>query len=957
MSPGATRDDVYAHWRFVDTLFGEALDVEPDERAAFLERACRGDTGLRHEVEGLLAAHVAAEHFLDEPTDWFEVPPLPEPSVGEQAGTASREGQRIGTYRLVERLGEGGMGTVWLAERADGQFEQRVALKLVRAGLDSVGLRRRFRRERQILARLNHPHIARLLDGGVVTGPTGDEQPYLVMEFVDGEPITAYCDRRRLLTEARLGLFCQVAEAVQYAHHNLVIHRDLKPGNILVTEDTDGRPQVKLLDFGIARLLEDEGTDEVGARTLLNDLTPAYAAPEQVRGGPITMATDVYALGVILYELLTGRRPYTFTRYTPAEVERVVSEVEPERPSDAVVRPSGLWPNGDMDVVDASEPRTPGVGSSTVAANRGGLRRRLRGDLDAIVLRALRKEPAARYATADALLEDIRRHLAGLPVTARPATQAYRLGRFVRRHRWGVAATTAFVVLLLGATTMTAVQSGRVATERDRARLEADKATRVTDFLLSLFEANDPAVARGDTLTAGALMERGLREADALRQQPDVQARMLEVIGRTYRRMGRSDLAEAPLERALALRRQLHPQPHPDLARSLFWAAVVSGDLDDFGRAEELFKEALAMQRGLYGETHPELVATLYNLGGVLHFQGRQAETDTLFQEAFQIFRRIPDASDPETMRTLVDMARYLYYSQALDDAEILYRSVLQKQEAYYGEVHPAPATTRLELARVLSSTHRYRESERMYREGLAVATSQLGERHHVVQVGRRDLAMTLYQLGRYTEAELLLQQVLEEGPDQSAIMRANVLLDLGLVLMEQGRLDAAEPYVRENVRLQEEALGAGSTLAGEGLRALGRLERLRGNYDMATAHLARARAIFGAALRTDHPWQAKVLLELAYVKVATGAFTEAELLLRETLAIQGHNPYVNPFQHAEALRLLGVTLTHLGRYDEAEPLLRASLRTAEAWERPDLAVQAREALHALPEAQRQPSR
>src|SRR5690606_17945945 len=223
VSPGATRDDVYAHWRFVDTLFGEALDVEPDERAAFLERACRGDTGLRHEVEGLLAAHVAAEHFLDEPTDWFEVPPLPEPSVGEQAGTASREGQRIGTYRLVERLGEGGMGTVWLAERADGQFEQRVALKLVRAGLDSVGLRRRFRRERQILARLNHPHIARLLDGGVVTGPTGDEQPYLVMEFVDGEPITAYCDRRRLLTEARLGLFCQVAEAVQYAHHNLVI--------------------------------------------------------------------------------------------------------------------------------------------------------------------------------------------------------------------------------------------------------------------------------------------------------------------------------------------------------------------------------------------------------------------------------------------------------------------------------------------------------------------------------------------------------------------------------------------------------------------------------------------------------------------------------------------------------------------------------------------------------------
>jgi serine/threonine-protein kinase len=936
----AMEPDRELDWDHVDRLLAAALEQPPAARAGFLDEACAPDEALRAMLGRLVSAAETEDAFLETPAvaaaavlvaDWAEGQGDERPPPEDR-----RDGRRVGAYRLLDKLGEGGMGTVYRAERADGQFEHRVALKLVRTGLESEEVRRWFRRERQILARLSHPHIARLLGGGVLEGPGGEEQPYLVMELVEGEPLTAYCDRRRLPTEARLALFAQACEAVRYAHGHLVIHRDLKPSNILVTEDDLGAPQVKLLDFGIARLL-DEHDEAAGAatRTLVPRLTPEYAAPEQVRGEPVTTATDVYALGVLLYELLTGHRPYTFARRTPGEVERVVCEQTPERPSAVVTR-------------------APEADGPERAAEPDALRRRLRGALDTVVLKALAKEPATRYATADALLEDVRRHLAGLPVSAHVPSAAYRARLFVRRHRWGVAAAAAFAFLVVAGT---ALYTAGIARERNLVRQEADKAARVTEFLLSLFEANDPAVARGDTLTAGALMERGLHEADALRHQPEVQARLLEVIGRTYRSMGRPDLAEAPLAEALALQRRLHPEPHPDLARSLFWAAAVFGDRDDYGDAEALYREGLAMQRGLLGANDPALGATLYELAGVLHFQGRQAEADTLFQEALRIFRRLPDTSDPETMRALVDMARYLYYSQSIDDAETLYRRVLQMQEAYYGDVHPAPAATRLELARVLSSTHRYRDSEQMSREGLGVAAPRLGEHHSVVQGGRRDLAMTLYQLGRYAEAEQLLRQALDAGPDQSSIMRAGILLDLGFVLMEQGRLDEAEPLVRENIRIQEEGLGAGSVYVGEGLVALGRLERLRKNYGAATAHLTRARAIYVASLRADHPWQAKVLREFAHVKVETGAFAEAEPLLRQTLAIQGRNPFVNPYQHAEAQRLMGVTLTHLGRYEEAEIRLRASLRTAEEGERPDLAEQARQTLLDLSVARRRPLR
>ena len=445
-------------WQRLQTLFNAAVEMTPDQRGAYLADACDDDLSLARQVESLLVSSDEAGQFI-------------EGAVEEAAASAARAdmiGRRIGPYEVVGELGHGGMGTVYLARRADAEYESLVAIKLVR-GVHSASLLGRFRSERQILASLSHPNIARLLDGG--TTPEG--YPYVVMEHVDGEPIDRYCDTRHLPIEARLELFRAVCLAVQHAHKNLVVHRDLKPSNILVTQA--GVP--KLLDFGIAKLLDPELAEhtvvETGTATRL--LTPSYASPEQVRGENITVATDVYSLGVVLYELLTGQVPFHFRGRGALEIERVICEEEPTRPSTLVTRDGdGADTNGNAPKMSAAELSR----ARNLMPDR--LRRRLAGDLDTIVLKALRKEPNRRYESADQFAEDVRRHLDGLPVIARVDTWTYRANKFVRRHRLGVAAAAVFIVVLLGFATAMAAQARRVARERDVASLERAKAEQVS---------------------------------------------------------------------------------------------------------------------------------------------------------------------------------------------------------------------------------------------------------------------------------------------------------------------------------------------------------------------------------------------------------------------------------------------------------------------------------------------
>src|SRR5688572_20503777 len=575
-------------WIRLQQLFAELREAAPDERIRWLSQVAREDDALAANLRSLLDADSTsgpmdslAEHLTPVST-WL-------------AGTA-RVPDRIGAYRVIRELGRGGMGEVYLAERADGHLEQRVAIKLIDESRDDDPQHRRFLAERQILADLVHPNIARLLDGGVVD----DGRPYLVMEYVDGQPITDWCDQRRLSLRSRLALFCDVCAAVQHAHQKLVIHRDIKPSNILVAGD--GR--VHLLDFGIAELiapadrLPDASQEEPGA------MTPEYASPEQVRGDPLTTATDVYSLGVLLYVLVTGRRPYVLTRGLLADMADVICNHVPEAPSLRAAR-------GDVD-------------ATSRGTSAGQLARAMHGDMDGIVAMALQKNPGDRYASADALREDIERHLARHPVVAHRGGLRYRALKFAHRHRIAVTATglmfSGLVVMLSAAV----VQGRRANRERIRAEQALAQSEGIAGFMLELFRsggADDTASAEG--LTAIDILRRGAARANALSDQPLVQARLLDVVGQMSLHLGQLDDAQRHLEQAVSIRRQAGAVARPELPASLIHLAWVYRARNEREQARTLVAEALGIREATLGTRHPDVAEALYELVGLLAEQSR----------------------------------------------------------------------------------------------------------------------------------------------------------------------------------------------------------------------------------------------------------------------------------------------------------------------------------------------
>ena len=556
-------------WARVKELFEAAVDLDPNQRAALLDKECDEDEALRSEIESLLKSDEQTDGFIEQPA--FAIPSdlfpdnVEEPFVGRQ----------FGAYQLIREIGRGGLGAVYLAARADDEYRKQVAIKVIRRGLDTDDIIRRFRNERQILAQLDHPNIARLIDGGT----TDDGLPYFVMEYVNGEPIGAYCDAHALTTTERLNLFCKVCAAVTFAHQNLVIHRDLKPSNILVTQE--GEP--KLLDFGIAKLLS--AGDELFTETVpaLRVMTPEYASPEQVKGEKITTTSDVYSLGVLLYELLTGQRPYRLKTRSPEEIARAITEQEPERPSTVYAE----HPN----------PKTQNPKS-------------LRGDLDNIVLMAMRKDPARRYTSVGQFSEDIRRHLEGLPVIARKDTVVYRATKFVRRNKIGVAAAAVVFLTLIGGIVATTWQAKRAlrhaqiaAEQRDRAQKQAVKAERVTTFLQNVLGFSDPSWAssnpnrKRDATVSEALDEAARRAEKELANEPEALAAVHLTIGNTYRTQSRYPEAEPHLRVALEIRRRVLGPNNPETGQSMVNLAewcVVTGR---YAEAEPLFRDAVAIFR------------------------------------------------------------------------------------------------------------------------------------------------------------------------------------------------------------------------------------------------------------------------------------------------------------------------------------------------------------------------
>ncbi|HEV2853609.1 MAG TPA: serine/threonine-protein kinase [Thermoanaerobaculia bacterium] len=883
-------------WRRIDRIFAHLLELPREQRRAFLGEACRGDPELLREVERLLDADERNATFLERPAG--ELLGFPAPSPGTE------EGSLLGPYRLLRKIGGGGMGTVYLARREDEHYQREVAVKVLRSGLESTEALHRFFAERQILARLEHPNIARLYDGG----STEDGRPYLVMELVEGLPVDQYCDRNRLTVEQRLDLFRRIGSAVQYAHQNLLVHRDLKPGNILVT--AGGEP--KLLDFGIAKRLAPESAEDLDrTRDGLRMMTPSYASPEQVKGEPVATASDVYSLGVLLYELLAGRGPFQLAPSGPSrgslphEIERAICEQEPERPSEALFRPGDPPPE-------------------EIARNRKtrptALQRRLQGDLDNIILMALRKEPERRYASVGQLSRDLESHLRSLPVAARPDTLLYRGRKFLRRHRAGVAAAVLVVLIAAGFMASLMAQGRRLARERDKARY-------TLSFLVDTFKQADPYHTQGERLTAREILDRGAnRVSHDFQSQPEVQAAVMDAIGEVDLGLGRYDEAQPLLERALALRRQIYGPESLEVARSLELLGRLKAERSDNAAAERLLRQSLALKRRLLGSDDPEVARTLNRLGAFLAEVHATPEVEKLHREALAIARRAEGPEGATVGESLVYLGKLKRDLGDYAAAEKLLREGVAVERRAVGERNPGLYGHQTVFGEILIELGKYKEAEALLRQSLAAQQKILGPEHPDIDITLNNLALAIQRQGRYAEAEALYRRVL-------VLMRAHygpvdwrlggTLGNLASVLNAQEKRREAIPYLEEALSMRQQIWGERHPLVAQALLLLAGTYRGLKDYDQALALARKALAILEETDGPDHPHTAFALREIGNNYLDQKRFAEAEPYARRVYEIRRKELPPQSPDLAKAKLALAKCLVERGEHGQAEVLLR----------------------------------
>jgi tetratricopeptide (TPR) repeat protein/tRNA A-37 threonylcarbamoyl transferase component Bud32 len=775
---------------------------------------------------------------------------------------------------VTSLLGEGGMGTVYCAERADGAFRQRVAIKLLGANRAIGEARRRFRAEQQILANLHHEGIGRLYDGGT----TADDVPYLVMEYIDGEPIDAWCDRRALGIDERIRLFLSVCAPASYAHQNLVVHRDLKPSNILVTPEG----AVKLLDFGIAKLLETplDGSTIAVTRADMRLLTPAYASPEQARGEPVTTASDVYALGVLLCQILSGALPYAITGIRPSEIERAICEEEARAPS-------VLCAGGDREVA-RRRVRARGTTPARLA-------RRLAGDLDNIVLTALRKDPRERYGSVQELADDLERHLRGMPVRARADTWRYRSAKFVRRHRAGVAAAAALLLALVGVAATMTFQARRIAAERDAAELERARSEQLAALVERVFTASDPRREPRPDVTVRELLDASASGVEQeLEDQPLVLARLLRTIGTAYLNLGDVDVALRWLGRAVEIDRAQGPAAREDLAAALArlgGARFVNDEpvaalelqtealalfretspVDDARAAEVLnsrgtvlqhlerldeaeadFAAALQIQQARAGAS-ADVAAVLSNLAQIAHTRGDYQTAEQRYRRVLEIARATLSPADPALGDYLYNLAVLLHERGVYDEAETLYEEALANNRAAFGERHPEVATVLVALGRLHRDRGDLGHARALLEEARDITRSSYGEDHTEYAYHTVSLAVLLEEEGQSAQALALLDQAIrtyrERLPPAHAWL-AGALRARGETLLQLHREAEAEEALREALSIWEQVRDAEHWRVGETWSALGAVLFAQGRVAEAEDALVRGydllRAQFG---------------------------------------------------------------------------------------------------------------
>ena len=889
-----------------------------------LAEACRGDRELRAEVESILSSSEESPALLESPAaEAF-------PELFAHQGPTSLIGERIGAYRLVSLIASGGMGAVYLAARADDQYRQNVAIKLIKRRMVTPETLRRFRRERQTLATLDHPNIARLLDGGL----TPEGLPYLVMEYVDGMPIGRFCDELKLSTHKRLALFRRVCDAVMYAHQNLVVHRDLKPSNILVT--SSGVP--KLLDFGIAKILDPQrqqgSADPTAAQRIM---TPEYASPEQIRGEPVTTAGDVYSLGVVLFELLTGHRPYRVRSRIPHEIERAICEEDPQRPSTAVRRVEEVVSSDGTTQATI----TPEMVSRTREGHPEKLRRMLAGDLDEIILMALRKEPRLRYSTVAELSDDIRRYLEGLPVVARGDAFGYRALKFVRRNKTAVAAAVIVAGSLLVGVTAIAWQS-RIAVEARRlSEAEARKVQQVNAFLQEMLASVDPSTAPGSGGTVRTVLDEATRrlESGSLDRQPAVESALRMTLGMTYLQLGLHAIAETHLTRALEIRKGFHGVEHPEVAESLDGLGRLAKSRGDYPEAERLYREALTVRQGLLGAESPESADTMNNLGVVLKTQGRLEPAREFLQGALRIRRDILAAgeqdvqTDPALLArsrlnvatSATNLAAVLKNIGELQRAEGLYRAALEGFRRELGQEHYRVAVCLNNLALLLMETGRDDEAEMFLREALRIRRKVFGNEHLAVATGLKNLALLLTRKGAYLAAEALYREALNLGRrlDGNEHRLATTLNNLADLLVTLGRYDEAEPLCREALAIRRKKNPDHPRNAGS-LLVLGRIHLGRGDPAAAEPLLRESVTLYEKARPPGDLRIARARSELGGCLIRRAELQEAESLLMASYAAIDEAPgRRDPALMRETLKRIIELYEEWGRPEAAVPYLR----------------------------------
>ncbi|NNF27088.1 MAG: serine/threonine protein kinase, partial [Gemmatimonadetes bacterium] len=915
-----------------DELLDELLALDPEERTAFLDREAPLGTPEREDLDVLLRASQAGGLVLDRAgraaahllADEASAPPAPETLPTS-----------IGGYEILGRLGQGGMGTVYLARRGDDGLDRNVALKVVgRTGEEPA--RARFRAEQRILSRLEHPNVARLYEAGI------DERgvPFFVMEYVDGVPIDQFADREGLTIEQRVGLIRQLTDALAYAHRNLIVHRDVKPSNTLVTDEG----VLKLLDFGVAKLLTPEpgAAGDALTRPGAALLTPEYASPEQIRGEPVTTAADVYAAGVLLYELLTGVRPYEFTSRSPVHIEEVVSGTQPKRPSAAVT----------------------GAGASAAEARRSvpsRLARALSGDLDWILLKALRKEPEARYGSVQALSEDLDRYLRGEPVLARRPTLWYLGRRFVTRNRGPVAAVGLIVVTLAAGLAGTWWQA-------NRATREAEQSRRVKEMLVGLFEAADPDVARGRDLTALELLDQGQRVLLAgLQDEPAVRTELLNILGGVYTKLGEYDQAEPLVDSALAAAETLDDEEL--LLSSLAATADLRYGQGRYEDGEAAALRRLELQRASDPGPSTALAAAMTDLATFLSSTGRYDEAEGLILEALEIdqaldadqkegqdwnslsilrartgnydgaieagraavraHRRHTTSDDTGLATALASLAWALDLKGEFSTADSIYHEALAMRRRILSEDHPHIAILLNNMGSMRQKEGRLGEARALHEEALALRRRTFGNDHEQVAGSLNNLAIVDYYEQNYDGAAAAFREALRIFRLNLPADHPNVLTgtnNLAAVLREQGNLAEAETLFRTTLEDRVRVLGPDHHDTGGAHNNLGGLLRLQGRPAEAAESHRNAIAVFEAVLTPDHPDLANARLSLAKALLDLGQPNEALPILEQACPVYDQRYEADHPSAAGCRSAIGVAMADAGRSGEALEVLRETV-------------------------------